>query len=133
MTAVLPNVKTPSVKQTPPLLQDGKKSTLRGRNKVIEDATILRALQEYVPDTPEEKRLVRKIDFMLLPVLWFMYILAHLDRSNIANANAAGMSEELGLSDNRMSYSLGYHVARSDVPFKTDLRQNTQCSFRSSS
>jgi len=30
-----------------------------------------------------------------------MYILAHLDRSNIANANAAGMSEELGLSDNR--------------------------------
>ncbi|OAL05211.1 MFS general substrate transporter [Phaeosphaeriaceae sp. SRC1lsM3a] len=30
-----------------------------------------------------------------------MYILAHLDRSNIANANAAGMSEDLGLSDNQ--------------------------------
>jgi hypothetical protein len=66
------------------------------------DAAILTALQQYVPDTPEEKRLVRKIDFVLLPILWWMYVLAHLDRSNIANANAAGMSEDLGLSDNRM-------------------------------
>jgi hypothetical protein len=30
-----------------------------------------------------------------------MYVLAHLDRSNIANANAAGMSQDLGLSDKR--------------------------------
>ncbi|KAH7092299.1 major facilitator superfamily domain-containing protein [Paraphoma chrysanthemicola] len=67
----------------------------------IEDAAILEALQSYVPDTAEEKRLVRKIDFILLPILWWMYILAHLDRSNIANANAAGMSEDLGLSDNQ--------------------------------
>ncbi|KAI4677962.1 uncharacterized protein J4E84_008909 [Alternaria hordeiaustralica] len=66
-----------------------------------EDAAIIAALQGYVPDTVEEKRLVRKIDFILLPILWWMYILAHLDRSNIANANAAGMSEELGLSDNQ--------------------------------
>lgn len=76
-------------------------------NKEIEGAAILTALQQYVPNTPEEKRLVRKVDFMLLPILWFMYILAHLDRSNIANANAAGMSEDLGLSDNRKLCSLG--------------------------
>jgi hypothetical protein len=76
------------------------------------DADILFALQNYVPDTTEEKRLVRKIDFVLLPILWWMYILAHLDRSNIANANAAGMSEDLGLSDNRSS---NIHVLRHSI------------------
>lgn len=80
-----------------------EKSGAHTHHGEIEDAAILEALQSYVPDTAEEKRLVRKIDFILLPILWWMYILAHLDRSNIANANAAGMSEDLGLSDNRRS------------------------------
>jgi len=66
-----------------------------------ENAAILAAYEAYVPDSAEEKALVRKIDFVLLPILWWMYILAYLDRGNIANANAAGMSEDLGLSDDR--------------------------------
>lgn len=82
----------PSDEKTPKI-QDGE----------AEDAAMIAALQDYVPGTVAEKRLVRKIDFILLPILWWMYILAHLDRSNIANANAAGMSEDLGLSDNRKS------------------------------
>lgn len=32
----------------------------------------------YVPDTPEETRLVRKIDVHLLPMLWLMYILNYV-------------------------------------------------------
>ncbi|KAF5011041.1 hypothetical protein FDECE_2848 [Fusarium decemcellulare] len=69
----------------------------------LEDAEIVATLQSYVPGTAEEKRLVRKADMVLLPLLWWMYILAYLDRGNIANANAAGMSEDLGLSDNQYS------------------------------
>ncbi|KAJ3548511.1 hypothetical protein NM208_g979 [Fusarium decemcellulare] len=69
----------------------------------LEDAEIVATLQSYVPGTEEEKRLVRKADMVLLPLLWWMYILAYLDRGNIANANAAGMSEDLGLSDNQYS------------------------------
>lgn len=114
------DVKSPSVQQTPSLLKGDKKIVLHGQNQEIEDAVILRALQEYVPDTPEEKRLVRKIDLMLLPVLWFMYILAHMDRSNIANANAAGMSEDLGLSDNRMLFLP--RNSRLIESFATDVR-----------
>jgi len=38
---------------------------------------------EYVTGTAEEKRLVRKIDRHLLPMLWVMYILNYLDRTNI--------------------------------------------------
>lgn len=32
----------------------------------------------YVPDSPEEKRLVRKIDKHLLPMLWLMYIMNYM-------------------------------------------------------
>lgn len=32
----------------------------------------------YVPDTEEERRLVRKIDMRLIPMLWVMYILNYV-------------------------------------------------------
>lgn len=38
------------------------------------DIAMAEALRTYVPDTAEEKRLVRKIDFVLLPTLWFMSV-----------------------------------------------------------
>lgn len=43
------------------------------------------ALNNYVPDTDEEKRFVRKLDLILMPTLWFMYILAYIDRQNIVS------------------------------------------------
>ncbi|WVR09355.1 hypothetical protein IAU60_006421 [Kwoniella sp. DSM 27419] len=49
--------------------------------------------------TPEEsKRVRRKMDIYILPVLCFMNICAYLDKANIGNANVAGMSKDLGLS-----------------------------------
>jgi hypothetical protein len=36
---------------------------------------------DYVPDTPEEKKLVRKIDLYLLPAIWGMYLLSYMDRT----------------------------------------------------
>lgn len=73
------------------------------------------ALASYVADTAAEKRLVRKIDFILLPCLWWMYVLAYVDRGNVANANAAGMSEDLNLSSNDYSlivsiFFIGYTI-----------------------
>lgn len=53
----------------------------------LNDEDVLAALQQYTPDSAEEKRLVRKIDMVLLPVLWWMYILAYLDRGNIVSLN----------------------------------------------
>lgn len=73
------------------------------------------ALASYVANTAAEKRLVRKIDFILLPCLWWMYVLAYVDRGNVANANAAGMSEDLNLSSNDYSlivsiFFIGYTI-----------------------
>ncbi|CAK7207750.1 hypothetical protein SEUCBS139899_010563 [Sporothrix eucalyptigena] len=60
----------------------------------------------YVPDTEEEKRLVRKIDMYLLPTIWLMYLLSYMDRTNIGNAKIAGMSTDLDLDSNRYSIAL---------------------------
>lgn len=45
-----------------------------------------------------EKKLVRKIDFRLLPIVIVMYILNYLDRNNIAAARLAGLEDDLGLT-----------------------------------
>ncbi|KAK4044349.1 major facilitator superfamily domain-containing protein [Parachaetomium inaequale] len=45
-----------------------------------------------------ERRLVWKLDWILMPWLCFLYLLAFLDRTNIGNAKIAGLSKDLGLS-----------------------------------
>lgn len=55
-----------------------------------EQLELERALQNYVPDTEAEKRLVRKLDWYMMPALWFMYILAYIDRQNIVSPEFTG-------------------------------------------
>lgn len=38
---------------------------------------------EYVEDPSQERKLVRKIDYHLIPILWAMYVFNYLDRTNI--------------------------------------------------
>ncbi|KAF1836511.1 phthalate transporter-like protein [Decorospora gaudefroyi] len=52
---------------------------------------------DYAIDQVEEKRLVRKVDWRLLPILGAMYSIALIDRTNISNARVAGMGEDLRL------------------------------------
>ncbi|KAH6621950.1 major facilitator superfamily domain-containing protein [Boeremia exigua] len=54
----------------------------------------------YDTDTDgiEEKRLVRKIDWRLLPILGALYSISLIDRTNIANARVAGMGADLALN-----------------------------------
>lgn len=46
----------------------------------------------------ETRRIIRKIDFRLLPVLAVIYSFALIDRVNLPNARIAGMDEDLQLS-----------------------------------
>jgi hypothetical protein len=50
-----------------------------------EDQELAHAVRNYVPDSAEEKKLVRKIDLRLMPTLWIMYILNYVDRTNIVS------------------------------------------------
>ncbi|KIL65350.1 hypothetical protein M378DRAFT_105323 [Amanita muscaria Koide BX008] len=57
--------------------------------------------------TPEqERRLWRKIDIRLLPMLGLMYLMSYLDRGNIANARIDGLETQLGLTGNQFNTAL---------------------------
>ncbi|KAI7336595.1 MFS general substrate transporter [Hortaea werneckii] len=47
------------------------------------------------------KKVVRKIDFRLIPVMSVLYLLAHIDRGNVGNAKIEGMDTDLGLVGNQ--------------------------------
>lgn len=53
---------------------------------VTSDAELAAALRNYVPGSEAEKKLVRKIDYHLMPILWIMYVLNYVDRTNIVGS-----------------------------------------------
>ncbi|KAF8328323.1 MFS general substrate transporter [Amanita rubescens] len=60
------------------------------------------------PDlTPEqERKLWRKIDRRLIPILSLMYLMSFLDRGNIGNAKLEGLTTQLHLTGNRYNIAL---------------------------
>ena len=46
----------------------------------------------------DEKNLVRKIDWRIIPGVVLLYLLSFLDRSNVANAKVEGLAEDTGMS-----------------------------------
>lgn len=59
---------------------------------------------DYTPD--EERRLLRKIDWRLMPGLTLLYLLSFLDRTNVGNAKLGGMLVDIGLTDSA-AYNTG--------------------------
>ena len=60
--------------------------------------------EQYLQDSPGveidhnyEKKLIRKIDGRLLPILGLLYSIALIDRVNISAARISGMGDDLGL------------------------------------
>ncbi|KAM0432016.1 hypothetical protein ACHAQK_009932 [Fusarium lateritium] len=66
--------------------------------------------EDRVPNTQDakfEKRVLRKVDLRLLPILGCLYTIALVDRSNVAVARISGMDDDLGLAEgNRVSIVL---------------------------
>lgn len=59
-------------------------------------------------DEKMTKRLVRKIDWHILPVLVVLYLLSFLDRTNIGNARLANLEVDLGLKG--LDYNVCYYL-----------------------
>ncbi|KAI0104590.1 putative MFS transporter [Daldinia grandis] len=57
-------------------------------------------------DPALERRVRRKIDRRLIPLVMGLYLVAFLDRSNIGNAETAGMSKDLGFDDAQYQWLL---------------------------
>lgn len=79
--------------------------------------------QESFPDI-NEKALVRKLDYKLLPALTFLYLLSFLDRSNVGNARIEGLVKDLNMTGNEYltSLTLFWWV---ESPFLSLLPYNT--------
>ncbi|KAH8590573.1 major facilitator superfamily domain-containing protein [Bisporella sp. PMI_857] len=57
----------------------------------------------YHPDdTPEERRLILKLDLLIVPYAFIIYWVKYVDQTNINNAYVSGMSEELGFHGNEL-------------------------------
>lgn len=53
-----------------------------------------------------EKRVLRKCDFYVLPMLYILYMLSYLDRINIGNARIEGLENDLGMVGNDYNIAL---------------------------
>ncbi|KAI9484448.1 major facilitator superfamily domain-containing protein [Zychaea mexicana] len=54
----------------------------------------------------DEKKLLRKLDLRLLPILCGLYLLGYLDRSNIGNAKLGGLLTDLNLTTDQFQWCL---------------------------
>lgn len=57
-------------------------------------------------DPAREKRLVRKLDLWIAPVMMIVFLTAYLDRSNIGNAASAGMTDDLGMTSKELGNAI---------------------------
>lgn len=54
----------------------------------------------------DEKKVLRKMDIRLVPMLALLYLLSFLDRGNIGNAKIEGLTDDLGLSAPQYNWCL---------------------------
>lgn len=54
----------------------------------------------------DEKKILRKMDLRLIPMLALLYLLSFLDRGNIGNAKIEGLVEDLGMSGAQYNWCL---------------------------
>ncbi|KAM0418798.1 hypothetical protein ACHAPT_012308 [Fusarium lateritium] len=85
--------------------------------KPFKDETVVFYMFDWYPShySKEEKRLLRKLDSVLLTLCCLMFFLKWLDSSNIHHAYVSGMKKDLGLYGNQYSlfsafYNIGYLV-----------------------
>ncbi|KAF9883460.1 hypothetical protein FE257_003458 [Aspergillus nanangensis] len=53
-----------------------------------------------------EKRLVRKLDMTLMPMVWILYLFNYLDRNNIAQAKLSSFESDLGLTGSQYNTAI---------------------------
>lgn len=51
----------------------------------------------------EEMKVTRKLDFLLMPLLFFAFFILQIDRGNISNALTSTLKEDVGLDNNKIN------------------------------
>lgn len=63
-------------------------------------------------DDKETKKILRKVDYRLMPILTYLYLVSYIDRGNVGNARVAGMNDDLGLSGAQFNFVLTVNDGR---------------------
>jgi hypothetical protein len=77
----LPNAST--IHPLPGIMDKVDKQSFEHDDNIIDPKEESMAHDGYVPGTEEEKKLVRKIDLFILPMMWLMYLLSYMDRTKL--------------------------------------------------
>ncbi|KEY70812.1 hypothetical protein S7711_09830 [Stachybotrys chartarum IBT 7711] len=67
--------------------------------------------------SPEERKLVRKLDFGILICATLGWWMKYIDQNNIVNAYVSGMKEDLNLNGNECTYMLKYTTVCCTIAF----------------
>lgn len=86
--------------ESPEFIEDSKDNEILGGDGRDNDTLELESSQI------NEKKLMRRIDYHLIPWLALLYLLSFLDRTNIGNANVFGMSTDIGITSTQYSLCL---------------------------
>ena len=89
-----------------PVLSDGlsiPKSTSTTSGETSEDISALDLLPIH---RAAERKLVRKCDLHVLPMISLLYMLAFVDRINIGNAKIQGLEKDLNMAGNDYNIAL---------------------------
>ncbi|TFK48566.1 MFS general substrate transporter [Heliocybe sulcata] len=81
----------------------------KGRESMIEDAKPAQTavFNPHVDVSGvDERKLLRKLDWALIPWLSFLYLLSFLDRTSIGNAKLYGLEQDLHISDSQYLIAL---------------------------
>jgi hypothetical protein len=82
-----------------------------------------------------ERTLLRKIDWRLLPAVGILYLLSFLDRSNVGNARIEGLATDLHMTGNQYLtgltlYFVGYVIFEVRLPLGLPTRICSQMLIR---
>ncbi|RYP54674.1 hypothetical protein DL768_000610 [Monosporascus sp. mg162] len=99
---------TPSTK-TPERDPPGVAHAERGLREEVEKVDAVATAPETTFESfahLDEKRILRKMDIRLIPMLAVLYLLSFLDRGNIGNAKIEGLQEDLGMTPDEYNWCL---------------------------
>ncbi|KIX00662.1 uncharacterized protein Z518_09727 [Rhinocladiella mackenziei CBS 650.93] len=81
-------------------MESGDQKDARDISETIEDVL------PSIDPAAAEKKLLRKIDLRLIPILFVLYLCAFIDRVNIGNARIQGLEEDLNMKDDDFNIAL---------------------------
>lgn len=88
-------------------LEDEKASQTREHHDAEKDVTARAPILDL---SSEERKLLWKCDLHVVPILFLLFLLAFLDRTNIGNARIQGLEKDLGMNPRGNHYNIALLV-----------------------